>query len=449
MSKFYPLIRRAAARTPWALDPDKMDEIKMLIELKANGLDLPEEMRAEIQAARHLAARARTSRGVAIIPIFGVISYRANLLNEFSGGTSIQQLTGQFREAVNNPDVGTIVLQVASPGGTTDGIPELADEILKARVQKKIIAVADTQAGSAAYWLMSAATEIVVTPSGAVGSIGAYGMHFDKSVAFEKEGIKPTIISAGENKDDGNQFEPLSDEARADFQSKVDAFYGMFVKAVAKGRGVSVGAVRDGFGQARRVLAKDAKAMGMVDRVDTFSNVLARLGVDVGAGQGKRAQVDAPSPMVGEDGPEVFAGVDLSSKDDTVAIATVEEAETIITYAKVYGPPDDWNGLEVVDLDTGEKIENVVEANTEEGWLIRHKDDDDGRPTVINGTIAMEKIEGRFKIQRPATDSEKFAAMTREEATSWVEQLASFRGKKPAEPAHNPRHRRLALLRHA
>jgi hypothetical protein len=73
----------------------------------------------------------------------------------------------------------------------------------------------------------------------------------------------------------------------------------------------------------------------------------------------------------------------------------------VITYAKVGGPPDDWASLQVVDLDTGEPVERVVEVNASEGWLIRHKVDDTGHIETANGYIVWERLDGRFEIRRP------------------------------------------------
>ena len=47
---------------------------------------------------------------------------------------------------------------------------------------------------------------------------------------------------------------------------------------MAKGRGVSAGAVRSGFGEGWTVGAKEAKQLGMVDRVATLNDTLQRLG---------------------------------------------------------------------------------------------------------------------------------------------------------------------------
>lgn len=57
-----------------------------------------------------------------------------------SGATSIAVLATDFNEALNNPAVNAIVLEIDSPGGTVAGINELAEMIYAARKQKPIIA---------------------------------------------------------------------------------------------------------------------------------------------------------------------------------------------------------------------------------------------------------------------------------------------------------------------
>ena len=106
-------------------------------------------------------------------------------------------------------------------------------------------------AASAAYWIASACDELVVTPSGSVGSIGVLAVHTDRSAANEEEGIKPTYVAYGKYKAEFNPDNPLSDEALAELQSQVDEAGETFVKAVAKQRGCSQTKVREEFGQGR------------------------------------------------------------------------------------------------------------------------------------------------------------------------------------------------------
>jgi capsid assembly protease len=105
--------------------------------------------------------------------------------------------------------------------------------------------------------------------------------------------VKVSMVSAGKFKTEGNPYEPLNDDARAALQAKVNAFYEMFVKAVAKGRGVAQAGVKGGFGQGRMLLAQDAVEEGMADRVATLDQTLARLGVK-SSGSSTAAEGDAP-----------------------------------------------------------------------------------------------------------------------------------------------------------
>ena len=101
-------------------------------------------------------------------------------------------------------------------------------------------------------------------------------MHVDVSGLLEKFGEKVTLISAGKYKVEGNPYEPLTEEARAAIQQDVDHYYDLFVDAVAKGRGVTAKAVRDGYGQGRMLTAKAAVEAGLANRVGTLAEVVTK-----------------------------------------------------------------------------------------------------------------------------------------------------------------------------
>ncbi len=97
MSKYENIMRRAAS-SPWAVDREKMLEIVAFLELKDEGGEVSKEALEQFNAGlEHFNAVSRaTSRpvsgNVAVIPIFGVISPRMNMLSDISGGTSIEEL---------------------------------------------------------------------------------------------------------------------------------------------------------------------------------------------------------------------------------------------------------------------------------------------------------------------------------------------------------------------
>lgn len=294
----YERILLEVLNTPWAISPEYLALIGEILGRRIAGRPLTDaEIDARIAAGQvRAAARGDGARvgAVAVMPIVGALLPRAEALDRTSGAVSTQQLTAQFDRLAADPSIAAIVLDVDSPGGSTGGVEEFAQRVQDAGARKPVIAIANPIMASAAYWVGSAATELVVAPSAMVGSIGVYSAHADLSAALDKEGVKVTLISAGAKKVLGNEFEPLSDEARAQIQKLVDGFYGLFVKAVARGRGVSQAAVREGFGQGALVAAAEAIDLKMADRLGTLEDAIAlaakRAGIKLAAA--------APAPAV-------------------------------------------------------------------------------------------------------------------------------------------------------
>ena len=219
---------------------------------------------------------ARKQGSVAVIPVFGVITPRPSIL-EFYGLTISTQTIGQrVRDAVADPDIKAIVLDVDSPGGAVSGVSELAAELRGLRGAKPIVAHADYLVASAAYWIAAQADEIVASPSARVGSVGVYGMHVDQSGMLQQLGLKVSLIGEPAEKIEGNPFEPLGEDAEAHIRSSVAQELATFRADVVAGRPQST--VSDAWG--RVYTAKDAKAMGMVDKIRTMSETLGAYGID-------------------------------------------------------------------------------------------------------------------------------------------------------------------------
>jgi len=266
-------------QSPWAVRQEMADTLAGLVSRgEVPAVESP-ELVAATEAARALRGRGLEQHGdLAVIPLRGLITPRGSFLSLlFGGGGGLESFRSSLREALANDDVGGILLDIDSPGGSTDLVTETAAEIRAARDKKPITAIANTDAGSAAYALASQASELVVTPSGEVGSIGVFMLHWDESGLNERIGINPTYIYEGRYKIEGNPDEPLSDEAKAAFQAVCKEFYEIFVADVAAGRGVDAGTVREKFGEGRMVTAQNAVAAGMADRVETYEELVARL----------------------------------------------------------------------------------------------------------------------------------------------------------------------------
>lgn len=271
--------------TPWAILPAKLAVLEDIVLRHVNGEKLdPEEVQSRIHGAMRPAQRLAedphaqeaglVSKKVAVLPLFGSIFPRANLMTEVSGATSTEMFGKQFDALVNDPSIDAIVLDVDSPGGQVGGVQELADKIYEARGNKPIVAVANHTMASAAYWIASAVDKVYASPSADIGSIGVFAVHQDVSQALENDGVKVSIIKAGKYKAEGNPYQPLTEEAQANMQASVDEVYGKFVEAVARNRGVSVDVVKTSYGEGRVLSADQAVAIGMADEIATLDDVI-------------------------------------------------------------------------------------------------------------------------------------------------------------------------------
>ena len=291
-------------RTPWALLPSSLTQFSAVLLNWQAGLHPSPDILAAIvgdrqsRDARRQQAIASSGGGIAVLPLYGILTQRGNMADDISGpgACSTQQFTQAFRSALSDPAVSQILIDIDSPGGSVYGTSELADEIYGARSTKPVVAVANSLAASAAYWIGSACSELYCTPGGEVGSIGVYTAHQDISEALAAEGVKVELISAGKYKVEGNPYGPLDADARASIQASIDSYYTMFTKAVSRGRGAPIAQVREGMGQGRCLSATDALAQGMVDGVATFDDVVAKMQKSARGNRGARVEIDSPEP---------------------------------------------------------------------------------------------------------------------------------------------------------
>lgn len=230
--KFAHLLSRITG-TPWLITDDALANITSLIESRLDGVALGEV----IQTAAALPAG---KAGTAIIPIHGVVGKRLSALEMACGGADIGAIEAAFDAANSDTNINRIVLHVDSPGGTVTGVPELAQKIYDTK-RKPVTAISDTQIGSAAYWISSAADQIVVTPTAIVGSIGAVAMVRESATNTSADGrTRLKVFRSGADKMMGADG-ALTEAQAAVWQERVDFLGSMFRSDVTRAR-PSVGA---------------------------------------------------------------------------------------------------------------------------------------------------------------------------------------------------------------
>lgn len=318
---YLPLVADRVLGRPLLITPDKAQVIFEVLQgrITPNVLGDPQQIEAELRSPIAYRDAGFTNRmgqreptyanrgGVAHIPIIGSLVNRGAWIGASSGLVSYEGIRTQIMDAVSDTGVKSILLDINSPGGEAGGMFALANTIREAAGQKPVVAFVNDMAASAAYGIASQASQIVVSPSSVVGSIGVVLMHLDRSAELAAKGVKATLIHAGAHKVDGNPFGPLPEGVRADLQAEVDKIYGLFIQTVAEGRGRRLSAKAARATEARVFMGQDAIDRGLADGMASFDEVIASLQ------RGRKISFNASSPGV---------KTKMSIEDETKALAT-------------------------------------------------------------------------------------------------------------------------------
>ena len=120
----YQRILRAFNESPWAILPSKLEEMRAFLELKAAGGEVdPADIQALVSQRRPMDVAIHGR--VAVVPVFGVISQRASMAEQSSGGVGAEQLGATLEGLVNDKQVRAIVMCIDSPGGSVFGVGEI------------------------------------------------------------------------------------------------------------------------------------------------------------------------------------------------------------------------------------------------------------------------------------------------------------------------------------
>ena len=272
---FDPLIFEA----PWMIDQSAMDAIIQRIrnmdasdrgQLSA----LPSEREAEGQTPYEL------RDGTAIIKITGPMTKEPGFFSFLFSGGGVRTYADIIRlseAADNDPRVRRKVLKFNTPGGIVPGAFEAAHFLAKSGRKKPFYAYVDGQMTSAGQLLGATAKRIAAPKTALVGSIGVIWAHINEQKLNERIGIEIQYLTAGTYKKYGNPDEPLSSEAEAYFQDRLDRTYSFFIDDVARYRKMSaedVLAAADG----KVFLAEQGLEAGLVDTiVNDFEEFLTTL----------------------------------------------------------------------------------------------------------------------------------------------------------------------------
>lgn len=245
-------------------------------------------------------AKAPVTAHTALVEVRGAIANDAE--------ANADNLMAALRSAFEDHGARAVVMRINSPGGSPVQAGLVYDEILrlKALHKKKIYAVCEEMCASAAYYIASAADQVVVDKASVVGSIGVLMDGFGFTGVMDKIGVERRLMTSGANKGMLDPFSPRDPVQETYAQAMLDQIHQQFISVVKKGRGarlkdnpelfsglfwngeqaVSMG-LADKLGSMDQIARDDVKAAEIIDytqKENLAERLAKRFGAAIGAG---------------------------------------------------------------------------------------------------------------------------------------------------------------------
>lgn len=180
-------------------------------------------------------------------------------------------------------EIDALVLRVNSPGGSAFASEQIweALEQFKTLTGKPFYVSMSDYAASGGYYISCGADRIYADPLTLTGSIGIFGM-LPNASGLLKNKLGVNVVSVATNPEGvmPSLFQGLTPYQMEAFQKNVERGYELFVSRVAKGRGMTVDAVK-AVAEGRVWDGKEALGKGLVDKIGNLDAVLTDLAAEL------------------------------------------------------------------------------------------------------------------------------------------------------------------------
>ena len=283
------VLRSADAESIVSCDHDGMydTEVSQCARRYASALGVGADTIEVTDLAPGRAPLFRVSRGVAVVPVRGVLTKDRSVVQSVFGGFSTGEVTDAIHAATDDRDITTLVLDGESPGGSVHGLDDAADALAAFRASRedRTVLSAGGMIASAAYFIASQADRVFAARGDFVGSIGSALVIYDFSGMLSASGIRAIAVDSSPPdrpfKTAGAFGTEITDVQVAEFQRIVDAYFASFRAAVERGRGRRLRGERlDAVADGRVFVAGDASReadpvrLGLIDGVRNMRSVL-------------------------------------------------------------------------------------------------------------------------------------------------------------------------------
>lgn len=217
-----------------------------------------------------------TSAHLAVVDIVGTIAADEKSVNS-------EDTVKSLKKAFENKQSKAVILNINSPGGSPVQSDEIWQEIQylkKAHADKKLYAVIGDTGASGAYYIASAADEIIVNPSSLVGSIGVIMPNYGVNGLMQKLGVEDRTMTSGENKAILSMTQPVDPAQKAHVQALLDNVHDHFINAVKKGRGAKLKSTDPAIFSGLFWSGEQAVGLGIADRFGSINSLKRELKID-------------------------------------------------------------------------------------------------------------------------------------------------------------------------
>ena len=224
---------------------------------------------------------------VLVIIIFLIVEHLQGPSGDRIGVVEIEGVISGSKEVMDDivdfkddASIKGVILRINSQGGGVGPTQEIYREVVKLTEKKKVYVSMGTTCASGGYYIASAGQKLYANPSTITGSIGVIMELMNVEDVLKKIGLKSNTIKAGEYKDTGSPFRPMTPEERAYMDGIVTNIYDQFTKDVATGRKMNVETVKK-LAEGRIYTGTMAKDVGLVDAIGNFYDTVDAMKADL------------------------------------------------------------------------------------------------------------------------------------------------------------------------
>jgi ClpP class serine protease len=311
--------------SPWAITEAALEQLQEIYALHMRG-DKIDIAGIEARLGRALANEQKAYSvepgGVAVLPVQGVMSPRANMFMQVSGGISTSMLTKQLDAMHGDPRVKSALIAADSPGGNVLGVPAAIEALRGLAADKPTVLVGEGTVASAMYWLGSAANALFI--EGTTDQVGSLGVVM--RLGWQNPSTNSIELVRGKYKRASTDGKQVSPEALAQAEGHLDYLYSLLIDSVAQHRGVSSENVLSRMADGRVFIGQQAIDVGLVDGFSTVDAMAERLATNPAEFAQRRKAVFAPArsrktTAQAEDG-DASAGADLPPEEPVLLDGT-------------------------------------------------------------------------------------------------------------------------------